>query len=426
MPASNSDPNAGPAPDGRLARRRRRWRLLPPIHPGPSARSRIYPAAIALSTVLLGLSAPQAPRAAIIAAAGAGALFVLRSRGFALLVAAIMILSFVLQPTASMSVAGWALAILMLLAGTASARNVPKLLRLPNWSWALAMVIGGGAIAATVVGTPLLAGLATALGSICAAYLGAGLARHLAMSDARLLSRDEEGLVAVTRDLLLGRITDGMLHNLAQPLNVISMANGNIDYIVEHLDIGPEARMQLTERIERIATHTDSAADILALFRSLGRDTVEIEPGHAAEPRERITVGRVLERAVAATRFTARHHISVVLTGTALDRPVPGRQGTLEILAVAALLSAFGAFVDRAGNPLRGTVVLRAEIGSALIVINVACIDGNEAVIPCRVLDAATRWLVEQVAREAGGDFTCIPHGKQPTELVLRLARDDA
>ena len=257
-----------------------------------------------------------------------------------------------------------------------------------------------------------MANIATALGAIFVAYLGAGLARHLAMSDARLLSWDEQGLIPVTRDLLLGRLTDGMLHNLAQPLNVISMANGNIDYIVERLTLDPENRQQLAERIDRIASHTESAAEILALFRSLGRDTVDAGDGRGQ--REPATIGRVLERAVAATRFTVRHHVAIALSGNAIDHPVPGRQGTLEILGVAALLSAFGAFADRNGDKHRGTVVVRAELSPAHVVITVACVDDTETGRLCKVLDAATLWLVEQVALEGGGDFHCVPHGGRP------------
>lgn len=413
-------------PDARSSfRRRAATKLRRPSLPQPrGSRDHIgvYTVAITLSAIVLGTVAGDAPRAAIIATAGAGALFVMRQRWAALLVAAAMGLTFLFVPAARTSVAAWALAILMMLAGIASARRVPQLLRLPSWTWGASMVVAAGCIAATVHSAPIVANVATGLAALCTAYLGAGLSRHLAMADARLLSWDEEGLVPITRDLLLGRITDGMLHNLAQPLNVISMANGNIDYIVEHLDMAPASREQLTERIERIASHTEGAADILTLFRSLGRDTAEPD---AERAQTVTTVGRVLERAIAATRFTVRHHVTIGLAGSGLGRPVPGRQGTLEMLGVAALLSAFGAFADAAGRKVGGSVMMRAEFSPAHLTIRVSCVDETRRHLPCKALDAPTLWLVQQVAREAGGDFTCMPHGSRPTELVLRLARDD-
>ena len=218
------------------------------------------------------------------------------------------------------------------------------------------------------------------------------------------------------RQLLLGRITGGMLHDLAQPLNVISMANGNLGYILERIAMDDESRLQLVERIDRITTHTEGAADILSLFRGLGRDGTHSGPQN---------VRSALARAVAATRSNVRHHVSVEIDGSALEYLVPGRHGTLELLGVAALLSAFSAFVDERGRKLKGSVMLHASVSPAHVVITVQGQTELGQSLPCKPLDNATRWLVEQVARQAGGDFHCVPRSGQPTQLVIRMARDD-
>ena len=381
-----------------------------------SGRNGYFPLAITLSAIALGFAAIAAPAAAVIAAAGAGALVIMRERVMALLASAAMVALLVAVPAARSSAGCWSSMVTLAAAGTVSTHCAPALLRLPHWIWSLATVLGAASICVAFIGPPVPAAVATLSGSVCAGFIGAGLARYLAMADARILAWGEDGVMAVTRDLLLGRITGGMLHDLAQPLNVISMANGNLGYILEHLDIDPESRRQLIERIERISTHTEGAADILALFRGLGRDGAHGGPQN---------VRSALTRAVAATRSNVRHHVSVQIEGGALDYLVPGRNATLELLGVAALLSAFRAFADDRGRKIKGTVMLHAAVSPAHVVINVHCVSEQEQQLPCKPLDNATRWLVEQVARQAGGDFQCVPRSGQPTQLVIRMARDD-
>lgn len=389
-------------------------------------RQGLYPVAIALSACLLGLMSCHSSHAGIFASAAAGVLCVLRQRGAAATVALVMLTGMMLMPGLRVSVAAWTLTILMIGAAIASPRYAPRLLAMPHWTWAASILLGTIGIVMSIELLPGPTSLGIVIASVCLAHLGAGVARRLAMSDAKLLSWGEEGLNAVTRDLLLGRITQGMLHDLAQPLNVISMANGNLGYIVEHLEVDEAIRQQLEDRIVRIGTHTEGAAAVLALFRTLGREVTNGKgESLPAILDSRTDVRSALEHAVAATRSNVRHAIDVSLTGDALDHKVPGRHGTLEMLCVAAMLSVHGAFVDEAGNRRNGRIELRAELEQQHVVVTVEGTDESGAPLPCSPLDAATQWLVEQVAREAGGEFRCEPRTNRPLRLLLRLARDD-
>ncbi|TCM35235.1 hypothetical protein [Novosphingobium sp. ST904] len=380
--------------------------------------TRFYPAAIAVCALCLGFTSAFAPAAGLIGAAAAGALFVLHKTLKALIISGILAVTLLFMPEARTSPAYWTLLILIASAAFVSRGLVPVLLRAPRWSWVVALLLATASFCGLLLMSGPMATAAILIGSLCAAFLGAGLARHLAMVDARLLAWGEDGLVPVTRDLLLGRITSGMLHDLAQPLNVISMANGNMRYIVEQLDIDAESRKQLLDRVSRVSSHTEVAAFILGLFRWFGRNGDKDVTG--------LNVRSALDRAIAATKSNVRHHgVTVELHGNALDHLVPEHHGALEMMAVAALLSAFGGFIGPKNEKQKGKVLLRATITPAHVVITVQCIDGDDKPAPGRKIDHATLWLVEQVAIEAGGDFRSLLRRNQPTRFVIRLGRDD-
>lgn len=380
--------------------------------------TRLYPAAIAVCALILGLTASQAPGAGVLSAAAAGCLFVLNRKALALGVGAVLALGLVFVPGAMSSSAYLADIALAAAAGLFPRRLAPALLQTSRWSWLLAMVLGSLGLGLHFVLPGIAGQAAIIIASLCAAIVGAGIARHLAVVDARLLAWGDGGLVEVTRDLMLGRITSGMLHDLAQPLNVISMANANMDYIISHLDIAEDSRRQLQERVKRIASHTEGAASILSLFRWFGRDGLD--------GGGELTVRSALECAIAATKSNVRHHgVAVHLRGNGLDELVPKQHGALEMMAVAALLSTFGSFLAADGRKLRGDVLLNATISPAHIVITVECTDNEGRPQPSRRIDEATLWLVEQVARNASGDFRCLVRDRQPARFIIRLGRND-
>jgi len=382
------------------------------------ASLRPYVWALLFCILVLGLSAGRLPLAGIAASAAAGAMFVFPSRLRVLGVLAGLAIGLAVIPGLSDSLGFWLLLGQVGLAAVVPPRVLGALLHLPRWTWALALAIGGAAMGAIAFGPPaLFLNAAIILASLCSCYLGAGLARHLAMNDARLLAWGEDGLVAVTRDLLLGRITSGMLHDMAQPLNVISMANGNMGYIIDQLTIAEEERRNLQERVTRISAHTQNAAGILSVFRWFGRD--------GSDDLRDLTVRTALERAIAATRSNVRHHdVAVELQGNGLDYALPDRHGTLEMIAVAALLCSFASFISADGRKHGGKVLLAARLSPAHVVISVECTRPDGTAMPGPKMDRATLWLVEQVAREASGDFRYLA-GKQAPRFVMRLGRED-
>jgi len=378
----------------------------------------MYPAAVALCALILGLISAEAPGAGVLSAAAAGGLFVLHRTALALGVTAFLAAGLFFMPDAVQSSSYWSDVLLAATAALFPRRLAPAMLQASRWSWLLAMVFGSVALCLHFILPGIAADISVVVASICASFVGAGITRHLAVVDARLLAWGDGGLVEVTRDLLLGRITSGMLHDLAQPLNVISMANANMDYIIGRLDIDDENRQQLQERVKRIASHTEGAAAILSLFRWFGRD------GHDGDGE--LTVRSALERAVAATKSSMRHHgVSIHLRGNALDHLVPVQHGALEMMAVAALLSAFASFVDSEGKKLRGDVLLHASMTPGHVVVTVECTDSDGKPLPSHRIDEATLWLVEQVARDAASDFRCLVRNRQPVRFIIRLGRDD-
>jgi len=281
-------------------------------------------------------------------------------------------------------------------------------------------VFGGLGLAAFFAGrAPSFAALAVAF---CAAIAAGGATTRLLWPPKRpaapVVDWGEPGLIAVTRDLLRGRIAGGMLHDLAQPLNVIAMASSNLSIMIDQVALDADDRQQLSERAGRIAKHADGAADILGLMRGLGRGTTGFAPEPGSDDGGD-TVRDALGRAIAVTRSSIKHAVRVELSGDALDLPAPGQPGALEVLAVAAMLSAFGAFSDAERGMLKGTVRLRAVLEAERLVVEIRCVDVADAPLPCRSLDPAMCWLLGEVAREEGGSFRCVPADGVPVRLTL-------
>ncbi len=380
--------------------------------------SRTYLLAIALCTFLLGLASAHAPVAGLLGAAGAGALCVLRQRTLAGVILVAMLLGLPFWQLAEVSFSYWTVLALLICASVLALRTTPSLLRVTDMAWSAFLVLGASSMVGLMLGPSQFASLFMIVGCLCGAFLGAGLARHLAMMDARILAWGEDGLGTVTRDLLLGRITSGMLHDLSQPLNVISMANGNLGYIVQRMPGDEREKRELLDRIARISSNTEIASSILSLFRWFGRESPE---GDGAS-----TVRTALLRAVSVTRSNVRHHgIEVALEGNALDYPVSAQHGRLEMMTVAALLSAFGAFASRNGPNRTGKILLDVNASPAHIIIRLYGQDKQGEQVVGRGLDNATLWLVEQVAREAGGDFRSRTHPGKQAQFTIRFARDD-
>ena len=382
---------------------------------------RIFSVTLALCFAALMVVAPDSKPAAMMGAVLAGALFVFRNPMLALFGAAappawFWFLSF---PSFPLLPAGfWSAIVLMAGAALIPSRAIYFLMRLSKRITLLCLIMSTLCLCgALLVPVERVAALLIVLANLCAVLLGVILTRYLAFANARILGWDAQGLEAIVRNLLLGRITSGMLHDLAQPLNVISMANGNLSYIIEHIGIEPDKRAQIDERIRRISTNTENAAAILSLFRWFGRG------GNA--DYSLLNVRSALERAIAATRSNIRHaDISVELAGDGLDHLLSERHGTVEIMAVAALLCAFGGFLREDGSRIKGQVLLRADRSPAHILVMLHCMDEQGMPVRCD-MDPATLWLIQQIAQECDSEFHHLRHRNQTARFAIRIARDD-
>lgn len=378
-----------------------------PTHPNPWS--------IAICAILLGLCSSQVAIAGVFASVSIGALFTLRAPIQTRAVLGILVVGLIVQLESGVSLAYAIVLAQTLVAAFAPRRLVSAVMSVPRWTWHIMSVLAAASICAMLLG---FGPAPTALALVTSGYLGVNVTRNLAMRDAHLLSWGDENLIKVTRDLLLGRVTSGMLHDLSQPLNVISMANGNMGYIVDRLDIDADDRRHLQERIERIGQHTQNAAEILSLFRWFGRD--------GSDNAEQHTVRNAFARAIAVTRSNARHNdVAVKLEGDGLDYLLPKRLGCLEIMAVAALLCALSSFVDANGTKKGGTVRIVANLKATDVMISLHSTDDMGQPVQGKTMDTATRWLVEQVAKEASGDFRALYRRDSSERFLIRLRRDD-
>jgi len=378
----------------------------------------LYLPVLTFSIVGIAGTAQFLPAMTPLGAACAGALMALRRRLWPLIGMACLGLLMMLGLVARAPGHHWLLVAMLLMGGLLPYRRMPLPVCLPAQLWALCL---GGGVACICLSALMGGDYATALialGSVLAAGLGAALVKQFELSDGGLPIAKDVGILDVSRDLLLGRVTSGMLHDLAQPLNVISMANGNLGYIMENLEMPSLQRAQLDERLNRIAAQTEHAAHILNLFRWFGRDR--------DKETELLNVKSALQQAVAATRSNVRHGgVGVRLSGDALDYPLPRRHGLLEMMTVAALLSSFGTFVLADGSKIKGLVNVHAALSPSYIVIAIWCED--EAATPCSAgpIDETTLWLLEQIARVGDGDFRRTPERHGPAQFTIRLARAD-
>lgn len=374
----------------------------------------IYSASLGLAALVIAAKGEASLPSQLLVAAAAGALIGLGSRLWTA-VLGVALLAWAVAHHAAVAPPLWFIALALLLA--AALGSLPA----PRWPGRLAAAVP---LLIALALLPVSRGLTGPAGGLLA-LLCVGATLYGAFSIAVLTARgtgigglpatsDRGG--AIARHLLLGRIVPGLSHDLGQSLNVIIMANSNIAYIVDQLDLSPEERSQLTARIARIGTHSDMACNILGLFRWFGRD----------EPRDRgaMTVGSALERAIAAVQPQARGaRMSVELRGDALDFPAPARQGTIEMIGVAALLDILAATGgDEAGAPT-GRIVLDASHDDGEVAVSLLC-ERMPPPQPRRSsIDEMTLGLAGEFAGHCGGTLRRVRRRNDPVQMVIRLNR---
>lgn len=374
----------------------------------------ICSASLGLAALVIAAKGEATLPSQLLVAAAAGALIGLGGRLW-IAVLGVALLAWTVAHHASVAPPLWFISLALLLAAAVGPLPVPRwtgaMVAAVPLLIALAMLPAARGLSGPARG---LLGLLCVAATLYGAFSIAGLIARGAGIGGLPAAADGSGTIA--RHLLLGRIVPGLSHDLGQSLNVIIMANSNIAYIVDQLDLSSEERSQLTARIARIGTHSDMASAILGLFRWFGRD----------EPRDRgaMTVGSALERAIAAVQPQARAaRMSVELRGDALDFPAPARQGTIEMIGVAALLDILAATGgDEAGAPA-GRIVLDASHDDGELAVSLLC-ERMPAPQPRRSsIDQMTLALAGEFAGHCGGTLRQVRRRNDPVQMVIRLNR---
>lgn len=393
--------------------------LPAPVSIGQSA---IYGLGLALTALLLSLFGDSSFMAGVALAGCAGALAALRLRGLAAVCAASLLMTALLQEAHDLRAAE-AVAIALLSAAVVMPRQVSP--SFSSWRWAaLPLVV----VAADLGGRWVLRGGVPWIGLVlvgagAGAVGGYGAARRMIGSGAlavgaRYAIGDNQWLSQTTRFLLLGRIAGGMSHELSQALNVITMANGNLGYVLDRANVPEPQGTQLAERVRKIATHADMAARMLSHFRWFGQD--------GGREGAEMTVGTALERAAAATKAAARKcGVAIEIRGDALTNPVPLRHGTIEMMATAALLEVIQMLAQRPPDSLPPQpITLEATRTATDIEISVLSRSCEDAPWVTDDVADATFDLVTRLAASCRSELRRIGRQGYPVCFILRLDRD--
>jgi signal transduction histidine kinase len=377
---------------------------------------------LAVTALLLALLGGTGFVTGAVLTACAGAIAALGLRTVAAGTGVALILAVVLHDMQAMQFAAWVA--IIVLATASLLRRLPTL-PLPFLGWALVLPLTVAAGLATRWLAPGGASwsvllLMSALGGTLGGF---GLARRVVGNTglavkARYALGDTQWLGQNARFLLLGRIAGGMAHELSQALNVITMANGNLGYVLDRANVPEPQGSQLTERVRKIATHADAAAQMLGHFRWFGQD--------GSRDSVEMTVSSALERAVGATRAAARKSgVIVEIRGDALTHPVPLRHGTIEMMATAALLEVMQALAQRPpdSQPPQPIVLeaTRTEKDIEISVLSRTVYDEP----PVRDdIAEATYDLVTRLAASCRSELRRIGQNGHPVRFLLRLDRD--
>jgi hypothetical protein len=303
--------------------------------------------------------------------------------------------------------------------------------QLPARSWAMLPLAIVGAFMATQrveagsIGWYIL----LPMGAILVSFGGFAATRAITGEDtigsARHVLRDRRWLNDTARYLLLGRISSGLSHELSQSLNVITMANGNLGYILDRANIAEPHGQQLAERVRRIAGNANSAAQVLGQFRWFGQD--------GGREGSDLSVGSALFNAVSATRAAARKSgVSIEIRGDALNHALPLRHGTIEMLTTAALLEIVEMLAARTGDSrlVEGiepeVIMIEATVRETQIEIAVLCPGAAAMRQPGDDIAEASYELLMKLAVNCGCDLRRVDRRNDPVRFILRLDRDMA
>jgi signal transduction histidine kinase len=296
--------------------------------------------------------------------------------------------------------------------------------RFPTWLWAVFPVSAVVIIMAAQSISPESMGWFILLptGATLASFAGFAAARHIGrgnvVGSARYALGDRRWLTEMARTLLLGRISSDLSHELSQSLNVITMANGNLGYILGRAEIAEPHGQQLAERVRRIAGNAESAAQVLGQFRWFGQD--------GGREGDDLSVGSALNNAVAATRAAARKSgVAIEVRGDALTHSLPLRHGTIEMMATVALLEIVQMLTARPiDSPPPERIMLEATKNETHIEISILC-DSALGTRPAGDdIAQATYELLSKLALSCHCELHRVNRRSDPVHFILRLDRD--
>lgn len=371
----------------------------------------IYSVALGLAALVIAAKGDTSLSSHLLVAAASGALIGLGSRLW-MVTLGVAMLAWLATHLATSGPALWLVAVTLVLGAMPRPRPLP---RLPGPVLAAAPVLIALALLLVAQGLAGWPASLLALACVAVTLYGAALvaAAIVDRGGPAALPVRSDRVGAIARHFLLGRIAPGLSHDLGQSLNVIIMANSNIAYIVDQLDLSAEERSQLTARIARIGTHSDMAAGILGLLRWFGRDD--------ARDKGAMTVGSALERAIAAVRPQARAARMVIeLRGDALDFPAAARQGAIEMIGVAALLDLLATTGEEDGEASR-RIVLDASHDGGEVAVRLLSEHMPPEEMRRSPVDQVTLDLASDFAGQCGGEVRQVRRRNDPVQMVIRL-----
>lgn len=371
----------------------------------------IYSVALGLAALVIAAKGDTSLSSHLLVAAASGALIGLGSRLW-MVTLGVAMLAWLATHLATSGPALWLVAVTLVLGAIPRPRPLP---RLPGPVLAAAPVLIALALLLVAQGLAGWPASLVALACVAATLYGAALvaAAIVDRGGPAALPVRSDRVGAIARHFLLGRIAPGLSHDLGQSLNVIIMANSNIAYIVDQLDLSAEERSQLTARIARIGTHSDMAAGILGLLRWFGRDD--------ARDKGAMTVGSALERAIAAVRPQARAaRMAIELRGDALDFPAAARQGAIEMIGVAALLDLLATTGEEDGEASR-RIVLDASHDGGEVAVRLLSEHMPPEEMRRSPVDQVTLDLASDFAGQCGGEVRQVRRRNDPVQMVIRL-----
>jgi len=296
--------------------------------------------------------------------------------------------------------------------------------RVPNRCWPLIVCVMGVAIRLATILHGTLAQIDVLGAAVLVAHASFQMTRQFGAGEDIVGSlhytlADRHWLAQTSRYLMLGRIAGGMAHELSQAMNVISMANGNLGYILARADVAEPFNTELNQRVGKIAAHSSAAAKMLGQFRWFGLD--------GGRDQTDLTVGTALERAVMATRAATRKTgVLVEIRGDGVNHPAPLRHGLIELLASAALTELARMLADRPSES-EPPQAISLEATRTQTHIEIAVVCRNDRHLTDADIDGIDRIsydLVARLAASAQAEIRRLDPQHAPVRFRLRLPRD--